>query len=212
VYSSPKEFWNSVFNKSRDRRAAILHWKLLHKSLPTGQRLTHILPNKPDVELCKFCDQEEETAEHLFTACPLAKRAWDFFVALIQSVWPSHQTNPASRLYDLVLRGFPSTSRLPKLVTHAILAVHGDMLRAIWLDRNDAAFNNVQRSLDGIVNRFLVHLSKTTFALLIGASRRKKVESFLKTWAQQGILVKRQEGGKPRIVVPAEVRALVSQQ
>jgi hypothetical protein len=84
------------------------------------------------------------------------------------------------------------------------------MLRAIWLDRNDAAFNATQRSLGGIVNRFLDALNKTHHALHLRARRRKKEAAHALLWATNDVFAQLRADGRIRIPAPDEIRAIVN--
>jgi hypothetical protein len=82
------------------------------------------------------------------------------------------------------------------------------MLRAIWLDRNDTAFELVPRSTNGIANRFLDSIGRTTYALLIGARRRKKEGELRKGWAQNGVFVHTTTDDRLTLATTEELQAI----
>jgi hypothetical protein len=79
---------------------------------------------------CCFCDQEE-TKEHLFLLCPLAKLLWRTIHVAFNVTPPISVTH----LFGTWLTGIE-----PKTVAHIRVGVCA-LLWAIWNCRNDVAFN-----------------------------------------------------------------------
>ncbi|KAF5761564.1 putative reverse transcriptase zinc-binding domain-containing protein [Helianthus annuus] len=54
-------------------------WRLVLNRLPTAVNLVQRNINIPDTR-CKVCNEEDESASHLFVACNFAQKVWDFVV------------------------------------------------------------------------------------------------------------------------------------
>jgi hypothetical protein len=73
-----------IWHNARPRKVGTLIWLILNKGLPVGSWLQQIgLPSQ-----CKVCDSNlEESAQHLFLNCPMARSAWEAF----KRVWTEWQ-------------------------------------------------------------------------------------------------------------------------
>ena len=74
--------WKLVFNMcfytTKDTTLQWFQARLLHRILPTAKYLKIIKIN--DSDLCNFCNEEQESTEHLFWECREVKTFWDEFV------------------------------------------------------------------------------------------------------------------------------------
>ena len=106
-------------------------WFLMRKEILTKDNLAK--RNWDGSKKCCFCDQEE-TIQHLFISCPLAKMIWRIvFMAL--NLQPP---NSIDHLFGNWLRGVDKKEKVQIRVGICAL------LWAIWNIRNDFIFNNAK--------------------------------------------------------------------
>ncbi|KAJ0854520.1 putative reverse transcriptase zinc-binding domain-containing protein [Helianthus annuus] len=94
--------------------------------------------------MCPFCDEYEESADHLFTACSTASRVW----AAI-SVWCKIPPIFAFAFKDLL--GIHNTCFLGKRAKKIMLGLMIISVWCIWKGRNEVVFNDHKRSPQEIV-------------------------------------------------------------
>lgn len=78
----PDMNWNKVFEKAykstKDNQLRWFQLRLLHRIMPTKKYLYH--RKVKESATCTFCNQEDQTIEHLFWDCPAVKMFWDDFL------------------------------------------------------------------------------------------------------------------------------------
>ena len=71
-------FWNKIFTLSKQCNQNVwmqmFQYKILHRILGTNKKLFQY--KIIDSPLCSYCGIEEETIQHLFCECDLAKSIW----------------------------------------------------------------------------------------------------------------------------------------
>ncbi|KAF4387512.1 hypothetical protein F8388_011660 [Cannabis sativa] len=65
--------WGHIWKLKISERMKLFLWKLGRDILPFGERLQRIFGNEV---MCAICDEQEDSAVHLFCHCPLAKSLW----------------------------------------------------------------------------------------------------------------------------------------
>ncbi|XWS30075.1 hypothetical protein CRYUN_Cryun24cG0087200 [Craigia yunnanensis] len=70
---SPK-VWKSLWSLKLPLKMIIFLWKICSNSLPVPFVLHRFIPNISP--LCPLCPKEDETLEHLFVKCPMARAVW----------------------------------------------------------------------------------------------------------------------------------------
>ncbi|XP_035834229.1 uncharacterized protein LOC118482710 [Helianthus annuus] len=123
-----------------------LVWRLIQDKVPTTMALTRrnvVVTNSR----CRMCDEEDESALHLFGSCRVADQIWEFI-----SRWCRIRSIFILELSDLANihkrnRGSERWKKAVSMVTQAAIWV-------IWRSRNDAVFNgkhpNVSRMKEEI--------------------------------------------------------------
>ena len=109
----------------------IFMWFLMRKEILTKDNLAK--RNWDGSKKCCFCDQDE-TIEHLFLSCPLAKMVWRI-VSMALNLQPPTSIN---NLFGNWLRGVDKSEKVQIRVGVCAL------LWAIWNIRNDYIFNNAK--------------------------------------------------------------------
>ena len=66
--------WKRVWKTWAPPRCRFFIWLVLHNRVWTAVRLAR--RNLPHPEACPFCDQEEETINHLLIGCVFAREVW----------------------------------------------------------------------------------------------------------------------------------------
>ena len=99
--ASPDTDWEESWRKARLKglisEITSFLWKLLHKLLPTEQRLARILPNTSD--LCKYCpDPATADLHHCFFGCIKTQNVGELLLGAIRHHIPSVTTDGLLRL------------------------------------------------------------------------------------------------------------------
>ncbi|KAF4363009.1 hypothetical protein F8388_020525 [Cannabis sativa] len=72
-WGEPDSFWNRIWKLKITERLKMFLWKLCKDILPFGSRLSRIFGNNNS---CVICGEVDDSAQHLFWKCPLAKAVW----------------------------------------------------------------------------------------------------------------------------------------
>ncbi|XP_026451761.1 uncharacterized protein LOC113352106 [Papaver somniferum] len=75
-----------LWNKNIPSKVSFMLWTNFHNSLPTLTMLSHRGVNVQS-KLCVYCQQVDETADHIFLHCPYAAEVWSFFVKAFKVSW-----------------------------------------------------------------------------------------------------------------------------
>jgi hypothetical protein len=206
--NKPALYWNVVHSRWRDRRAAALHWLIIHNGLKIGKRLQFLPMNDGTMHLCKRCNTLE-THQHLFFDCPASQNAWCAFGNLLALIWPQKFPSANTYTWPLIKHGFFPT-KVGMLQGKAVLtALHGEMLRAIWLSRNDDVFNDTPKTSNIILSRFSYLAYTLVNSIATHYRLTKKGPQFLKIWGINNILASAQ-GQSTKVTTPAQLRAILS--
>ncbi|KAL8552344.1 hypothetical protein ACS0TY_001153 [Phlomoides rotata] len=65
-----------IWKRWASRKAITMAWRFLHNRLPTKQNLQRRCIIPPSENLCTFCSEQPETAQHILLHCPTATRLW----------------------------------------------------------------------------------------------------------------------------------------
>lgn len=69
-----KNKWRMVWKAEVHGRHKLFLWKVLHKALPTLDKLARVTPLVND--RCYLCHNDHEDVDHLFMECPVSKLLW----------------------------------------------------------------------------------------------------------------------------------------
>ena len=90
-----KSDWNSLWKAKISPRHKLLLWKIAWDILPTKTTLAARIPEIDTT--CHLCNDQEESALHIFTQCPITLSIW------LTSSWPIHPNRlPLSSISDWV--------------------------------------------------------------------------------------------------------------
>ncbi|XP_022014652.1 uncharacterized protein LOC110914146 [Helianthus annuus] len=101
---------------------------------------------KVDITLvmCPFCDEYEESVDHLFTACTVAIRVW---VAVIS--WSNIPPIFAFEYKDLMdIQNSIQVGKKAKKIILGLVIISG---WCVWKGRNELVFNQIKRSSQDIM-------------------------------------------------------------
>ncbi|XP_035845923.1 uncharacterized protein LOC118492196 [Helianthus annuus] len=110
-----------------------MNWRGNLDTLPTRRNLRRRNVDIASI-MCPLCDEFEETADHLFTACSVAIRVWSTF-----SVWCNN-----SPLFFFEFKDILEIHKVIKSGKKTEKIMYGMALIAcwcIWKERNDVIFN-----------------------------------------------------------------------
>lgn len=121
-------------------RHSFVLWLASRRRLSTMDKIYIELDNR----ICKLCNQEAESHDHLFFQCRFSSQVWSTITMHDQNLWPPL---PWSQLLEWASNEFRSS----KLISHKI----GPLILAatvyhIWQERNRRVFNNSARSVQTI--------------------------------------------------------------
>ena len=173
--------WGQLHICDLDRKVIDLNWQIAHGVLYTGARLAHRFHMAHVESLC-FCRTADETLEHLFFECQLARVlvAWVF-----QHL---RRINPIVGPFTVeeLLFGFSEARRraIPSIIIFMLLV----MKHTIWVARCDFRF----RQRMPVASKCLSQaIAKTKFILGLLSKRCKspaQIRAFEREWLARGSL------------------------
>ncbi|OVA07320.1 Reverse transcriptase zinc-binding domain [Macleaya cordata] len=131
-----------IWRKNIPSKVAFWIWTATQNAIPT----LDVLNNRgiPIINRCWFCKCKAETINHLLLHCTVTSQIWEYFIQAQKRIWVKNE----SLLKNLVeWRSGQGTHRGKKvwlLLPYAICW-------AIWLERNDRAFNSAENSVDNVI-------------------------------------------------------------
>ena len=167
--------WSQFHICDLDRKVIDLNWQIAHGVLYTGARLAHSFGMRYIESLC-FCRADDETLEHLFFECELARIlvAWVYFN--LNTINPT-----AGRLtVEELLFGFSESRRraIPTIIIYMLLVVK----HTIWVARCDFRYRQKTPIISECLNRVI---AKLKFILHLLFKRRKspaQIRAFEREW------------------------------
>ncbi|XP_050217657.1 uncharacterized protein LOC126668508 [Mercurialis annua] len=149
--STAENFLSRVWGLKVPPKIRIFMWKLLLNKIPVGMNLQVRCPSIPST--CRICGLFEESVEHLFYSCFLAKSIWfhselmlrsDCFGQIPFNVW-------WVKVFDGLTTPFQRN----------LMAV---ICWRIWIARNDKCFNNSEWTVSEVNSRALAQLHEFSSA------------------------------------------------
>ena len=182
--------WESTFKNIQknnfDRKANDLHWKILHRCIPTAKRLAGRSPYFLS-STCQVCKKYEENLTHLFFLCPSAKKIWKYITALIRQRFPTY-ANYSVTLKD-ILCDFPDFDELRNVSVAGFLRDVG--LRHICQHRNSVVYDDKQLETLCIFKAKVKQKVQTEFQI---AKISGKLEKFQRDWTLDNLLTEIRNG------------------
>jgi hypothetical protein len=125
-----KELWST----RAPNKCMFYLWTVLHCRVWFSARLhRHGLPNNVP---CDFCDQMDETLDHLLVGCVFSRETW--FKLLRRCGWSQVSPAPDDAFVDWWLQ---SRKRIPKLHQKAFNSFVTLIAWSLWCHRNDRVFS-----------------------------------------------------------------------
>ena len=172
--------WRQLHLCHLDRTVIDLNWQIAHGVLYTGARLAHRFHMNVDPRC--FCAADDETLEHLFFECELARIlvAWVFFHLT--------QIDPTAGRFTVeeLLFGFSADRQraIPSILIFMLLV----MKHTIWVARCDFRFRDEQPVAHKCLSKAI---AKIKFVLPLIARRCRspsQIRAFEREWLARGSL------------------------
>ncbi|KAF4389627.1 hypothetical protein F8388_009760 [Cannabis sativa] len=171
--------WSKIWKLKISERMKLFLWKLGHDILPFGERLQRIFGNEL---VCAICDEQEDSAVHLFCHCPLAKSLW------LASPWGirSEELNLSNplQLTKWLLEPLPLLQQ-GNIEVEEFRNFGVSLCFTLWTVRNQAYHDHVQPSFFTIFNRIkclaaeLNSVLTTPLVMPMGNSTHNEVQDLL---------------------------------
>jgi len=137
--------WRRIWKTWAPPRCRFFIWLVFHNRVWTADRLAK--RNLPHPEACPFCDQEEETINHLLVGCVFARQVW-FLVfqhlGLLQLA-PQPTVTRFSGWWKKTTSDVPKEAR--KGLNSLIILVAWE----IWKHRNTCVFDNMRPNVQEVL-------------------------------------------------------------
>ncbi|CAN0912624.1 Putative ribonuclease H protein At1g65750 [Linum grandiflorum] len=135
-------FWRSIWNLDLPPKIKTFLWRIFSKALPLGVPLSKRIPNlSPN---CPVCLANDETMEHLFLHCEVAKRCFQE-----ASAFPL----PSLESESNILLFWRNISRSPGNSATLSPQFLAFLWWRIWKARNDVVFSKFQWTIPSIISK-----------------------------------------------------------
>ena len=137
--------WRRIWKTWAPPRCRFFIWLVIHNRVWTADRLTK--RNLPHPEACPFCDQEEETINHLLMGCVFAREVWTICLqqlGLLQLA-PQPTTVRFSGWWRKTVAAAPKEAR--KGLNSLIILVAWE----VWKHRNACVFEKKRPSIQDVL-------------------------------------------------------------
>ncbi|KNA05744.1 hypothetical protein SOVF_187600 [Spinacia oleracea] len=157
--------WSHLWKANMNNKWKVFLWKLLNNSLPVGKEF---IKRKIVVDsMCRFCETNVESLEHLFRDCNMSKHIWAAGRLGLRTYLQSNVP-----LGDWVWNWFKMLRERKEEDSHRFNYFTAT-LWAIWCARNEITFNKGSCSAKGILDRV-----ENTFSIeMQGRTRNKENET-----------------------------------
>ena len=160
--------WANIYVMPRlltlDSRLRAFQYKILHNVLYLNKQLFKF--QKVNSPLCSFCNQKEETAIHIFQACPITKVLWVQLISLVENKLSIPTITPQSAIF-----GFLQNSGKDHIIINHLLLIFKFYVY-VSRDQHKVSFNVFKSKIKNI--------KKTEKTLAMNDS--KKLSKFNKKW------------------------------
>lgn len=153
-YQSGGDFhWRRLWNSKLPPKISMFLWKVKWGILPTKSLLAKRLKLGDSEKRCKWCDFCEESIDHLFWRCNLAKWGWLYVFKWWNMGISTYMTRNFSLDWLMMLQDDGIVSQIWRIVV-------GGTCWSIWLTRNDNIFNNIKISKETLELLIFTRISK----------------------------------------------------
>eukprot|EP00253_Pinus_taeda_P025799 PITA_25799 len=137
-------------------KVKLFNWTLLHGKILTAENLRKKGIQGPSI--CCMCRRAEESSDHLFIDCPVAKSCWNLITSpLIIEDLP----NQISLLQKGWGKSFPYTNKNMNLAKRMWNSIPSNLCWHIWIARNKCIFNNKKPSISSILAKTTALITET---------------------------------------------------
>ena len=173
--------WDQLHLCTLDRPIIDLNWKIAHGVLYTGARLAYGF-HMAHVDPRCFCGTDDETLEHLFFECKLARLlvAWVFFNLM--------SCNLTARRFsvDELLFGFSAERR--RAIPSVIIYMLQVMKHTIWVARCDFRFRQTRPIAHVCLSKAIAKLKFVLHLLGRRCETVAQIRAFEREWLARGTL------------------------
>jgi hypothetical protein len=136
--------FQSIWKSPTPSKVSSFVWQLLHDRVPTKQNLVirHIIAEGND-SLCPLCNQEMESAEHVFLYCRIATMVWKEIFAWLNI--PFSLPHNLFSIFNCVLNSGNPKAKKGRLMIGCVV------VWMIWKFRNLVVFENSRGSCSDLV-------------------------------------------------------------
>ena len=173
--------WSQLHICDLDRQIIDLNWQIAHSVLYTGARLAHSFGMRHIESLC-FCRADDETLEHLFFECELARIlvAWVYF-----NLYTINPTASRFTVEELLFGVLEARRRaIPTIIIYMLLVVK----HTIWVARCDFRFRQKTPIISECLNKVIVKLKFILSLLFKQCKSSAQIRAFEREWLARGSL------------------------
>lgn len=134
----------ALWRAKAEEKHRLFAWLLVQNKILTADKLQ--VRNWPSDPICRLCDQELETAQHLCLYCVYAQELWH-----LVSGWTNGRVQVPSRSADLEGWWNAAVSGKPKAEARTIAAMLIYTAWNLWKERNRRVFEGASQSPEGIL-------------------------------------------------------------
>jgi hypothetical protein len=195
--------WKTVWAKNRTPKEAGLLWLAWHRAVAVNVWRGRI--NRNLDQSCPVCPRRsDESVLHRFWECFSTQRAWQWGIHIMNTLITSRAAKGPWRM--LTWKQGIFSEKIPRKfdkINGLWMAIRTVILWSLWMERNDAAFNNVkwthikliQRIWLGLVDYGRVEWSRVQAR---GVKRPDKcpqmVKNFTNRWCRNGVIATMTDG------------------
>jgi hypothetical protein len=195
--------WKTVWAKNRTPKEAGLLWLAWHRAVAVNVWRGRI--NRNLDQSCPVCPRRsDESVLHRFWECFSTQRAWQWGIHIMNTLITSRAAKGPWRM--LTWKQGIFSEKIPRKfdkINGLWMAIRTVILWSLWMERNDAAFNNVkwthikliQRIWLGLVDYGRVEWSRVQAR---GVKRPDKcpqmVRNFTNRWCRKGVIATMTDG------------------
>jgi ribonuclease HI len=142
ISSQTPAFWKDIWEPLAIPKVNFFFWTLVHNKILTGDNLEK--RNIAGPHRCVLCNNNAETAHHLFIDCKYAKEVWDLMLQDFQISIPP--MNSVAELFASWMRIYPHRIPPKSFWRKIWIAIPKYICWQIWLARNQKIFEETSLS------------------------------------------------------------------
>ena len=153
-FNPKKELWRDLWKLRIHERLKFFLWRVGEEGMPTAMKLANISANNDS--LCRACHRDEETINHVFLNCDIARCFW---LAVGKGRRWDRSFSSGEDLLQQLLISNKDWNKTGGRLNEDIIR-NTIILEAIWKWRNDKVFNWVTRLDEELMHRTEVRINE----------------------------------------------------